>query len=86
MSRQRSLGKILSSDYVSIGELARLTGVRYSTLKYYTEEHLLPFEQDDEHLTRHYKRLESIDRIQEIKKLKEQKLSILEIKSILVKE
>ena len=38
MSRQRSMEKISSSEYVSIGELSRLTGCRYSTLKYYTEE------------------------------------------------
>ena len=36
MSRQRSLEAILASDYVTIGELARLTEVRYSTLKFYT--------------------------------------------------
>ena len=45
MSRQRSMEKIQASDYVSIGELARLTGCRYSTLKFYTEEGMLPFEQ-----------------------------------------
>ena len=33
------------SEYVTIGELVRLTGVRYSTLKFYTEEGMLPFEQ-----------------------------------------
>ena len=52
MSRQRSLEKILASEYVSIGELARLTDCRYSTLKYYTEEGMLPFEQAEENLTR----------------------------------
>ena len=38
MSRQRSMEKILASEYVSIGELVRITGCRYSTLKFYTEE------------------------------------------------
>ena len=52
MSRQRSMEKIQVSDYVSIGELARLTGCRYSTLKFYTEEGMLPFEQPEENLTR----------------------------------
>ncbi len=47
MSRQRSIEKIQASDYVSIGELARLTGCRYSTLKFYTEEGMLPFEQPE---------------------------------------
>ena len=45
MSRQRSMEVIEQSEYVTIGELVRLTGVRYSTLKFYTEEGMLPFEQ-----------------------------------------
>ncbi|MDR2197185.1 MAG: helix-turn-helix domain-containing protein, partial [Coriobacteriales bacterium] len=45
MSRQRSREAIASSEYVTIGELVRLTGARYSTLKFYTEEGMLPFEQ-----------------------------------------
>ena len=34
MSRQRSMEKILASEYVSIGELVRITGCRYSTLNF----------------------------------------------------
>ena len=45
MSRQRSMEVIANAEYVTIGELVRLTDVRYSTLKYYTEEGLLSFEQ-----------------------------------------
>ena len=48
MSRQRSMETILQSEYVTIGELVRLTDVRYSTLKFYTEEGLLPFEQAED--------------------------------------
>ena len=40
MSRQRSMETILQSEYVTIGELVRLTDVRYSNLKFYTEEGL----------------------------------------------
>lgn len=80
MSRQRSIEKVMSSDYVTIGELVRITNSRYSTLKYYTEEGMLPFEQEDTQLTRRYKRLDSIQRINEIKDLKKQGLSINEIK------
>lgn len=36
------------SEYVTIGELVRLTNVRYSILKFYTEEGMLPFEQTEE--------------------------------------
>ena len=52
MSRQRSMEVIEQSEYVTIGELVRLTGVRYSTLKFYTEEGMLPFEQAEENLPR----------------------------------
>ena len=83
MSRQRSMEVIKNSEYVTIGELVRLTDVRYSTLKFYTEEGMLPFEQAEENLTRRYKRVESIERISYIKELCEQKKTIPEIKSIL---
>ena len=85
MSRQRSLEVISNAEYVTIGELVRLTGARYSTLKFYTEEGMLPFEQEDTQLTRRYKRIESIERINEIKKLREQNYSIPEIKKKIVK-
>ena len=83
MSRQRSLETIEHSEYVTIGELVRLTGVRYSTLKFYTEEGMLPFEQAEENLTRRYRRVESIDRITYIRQLREQKMTIPEIKKLL---
>ena len=54
MSRQRSMEVIEQAEYVTIGELVRLTAVRYSTLKFYTEEGMLPFEQAEENLTRRY--------------------------------
>ena len=75
--------KILSSEYVTVGELVSLTGCRYSTLKYYTEEEILPFEQEEENLTRRYKREESIERISLIQELKKQGNSIAQIKEIL---
>ncbi len=86
MSRQRSTETIRQAEYVTIGELVRLTEVRYSTLKFYTEEGLLPFEQEEENLTRRYKRKESIERISLIKRLREEGLSIAELKKMLVSE
>ncbi len=80
MSRQRPLEKIIVSEYVTVGELVRLTGVRYSTLKYYTEEGMLPFEQAEENLTRRYRREETVRRLEAIKALKRQGLSVPEIK------
>lgn len=83
MSRKRSMDSILASEFVSIGELVRLTSSRYSTLKFYTEEGMLPFEQAEENLTRRYKREETIARISFIKERKAEGLSIPQIKEVL---
>ncbi len=64
---------------LSIGELAKLSGFRQSTLKFYTEIGLLPFSQDGERLLRKYKKEEALKRLEEIKKLKEKRLTIKEI-------
>lgn len=85
MSRQRSLDVIQNSEYVTIGELVRLTSVRYSTLKYYTEEGILPFEQAEEKLTRRYNRIESINRILLIRDLRNNGKTISDIKKLLNK-
>ena len=61
MARQRSMEAILASESVTIGELVRLTGIRYSTLKFYTEEGFLPFRQEERGLTRRYPREESTE-------------------------
>lgn len=82
MSRQRTLEKIMISDYVSIGELVRITGCRYSTLKYYTEEGLLFFEQEEENLTRRFPRDKAVAQIEEIRRLKKEGRNIAEIKAI----
>lgn len=83
MSRQRSMEAILASEYVTIGELVRLTDTRYSTLKFYTEEGFLPFCQEEANLTRRYPREETVKRIAEIKTLREQKKTIPQIREIL---
>ena len=69
MSRRRSMEVIEASEYVTIGELVRLTNVRYSTLKFYTEEGILPFEQAEENMTRRYRsEKKTIPEIKEILK------------------
>jgi len=83
LSRQRSIETVENADYVTIGELVRLTGVRYSTLKFYTEEGMLDFDQPETNLTRRYKRIETIERIALIKRLKEDGKTVPEIKNIL---
>ncbi len=76
MSRRRSPEAIAASEYVTIGELVRLSGSRYSTLKYYTEIGLIPFEQADSGLTRRYRREDSLERIAKILALRRKGASI----------
>ena len=83
MSRQRSMEVIRQAEYVTIGELVRLTDVRYSTLKFYTEQGLLPFEQAEQNLTRRYRREESVERIELLRRLREEGKSGGEIKEML---
>ena len=83
MSRQRSMEVIRQAEYVTIGELVRLTDVRYSTLKFYTEQGLLPFEQAEQNLTRRYRREESVERIELLRRLREEEKSVGEIKEML---
>ena len=83
MSRQRSMEVIRQAEYVTIGELVRLTDVRYSTLKFYTEEGMLPFEQAEQNLTRRYRREESVERIELLRRLREEGKSVGEIKEML---
>ena len=83
MSRQRSMEVIQQAEYVTIGELVRLTDVRYSTLKFYTEQGLLPFEQAEQNLTRRYRREESVERIELLRRLREEGKSVGEIKEML---
>ena len=86
MARQRSLEVIRQAEYVTIGELVRLTDVRYSTLKFYTEEGMLPFEQAGKNLTRRYRREESLARIARIRQLRKEGKSVPEIKALLGQE
>ncbi len=83
MSRQRSMEVIRQAEYVTIGELVRLTDVRYSTLKFYTEQGLLPFEQAEQNLTRRYRREESVERIELLRRLRGEGKSVGEIKEML---
>ena len=71
MSRRRSDDAIEQAEFVTVGELARITGIRYSSLKFYTEQSLLEFSQDDSGLTRRYRKEDAIRRLNEIQELKD---------------
>jgi len=70
---------IKEDNILTIGELAEVSGVRLTTLKYYTELGILPFNQDGERLTRKYNKEEALERLGKIKELKEKRLTIKEI-------
>lgn len=80
MSRRRSIETIQTAKFITIGELARLTNLRYSTLKYYTEEGMLPFVQAEERLTRRYEREKVMPILERINTLKKMGFRIYEIK------
>jgi len=75
----RPIQELKKADYLTISELAELKGVRYSTVKYYTELGLLPYKQKGEGLTRRYPREKASKRLNEILELKEKRFTIDEI-------
>jgi len=70
---------IEKNEILTIGELAEVSGTRLTTLKYYTELGILPFNQGGERLTRKYKKEEALERLEKINELKEKRLTIKEI-------
>ena len=64
---------------LTIGELAEVSGVRQTTLKYHTELGILPFNQAEKRLTRKYKKEKALERLEKIKELKGKRLTIKEI-------
>jgi DNA-binding transcriptional MerR regulator len=64
---------------LTIGELSEISGTRLTTLKYYTELGILPFNQAEKRLTRKYKEEEALERLEKIKEMKEKRLTIKEI-------
>ena len=70
---------IEKNEVLTIGELAEVSGIRLTTLKYYTELGILPFNQGGERLTRKYNKEEALERLKKIKKMKEKRLTIKEM-------
>jgi len=68
-----------SKKMLRIGELAKASGVRASTIKFYSEIGILPFEQESTRLARRYDEVKVIRRLKEIKKLREKGSSVEEI-------
>lgn len=68
-----------NNELLRIGELAELSEVRASTIKYYVEQELLPFEQEERKLGRHFNRTIALQRLKEIQALKDKRKTIEEI-------
>lgn len=76
---QKTLADIKQKDFLKMTELAELCGVRYSTIKYYGELGLLPYEQKGKRLAKYYPATEASQRVKAILKLREQGKSVSEI-------
>jgi len=86
MPRKRDLEQIKKLDFLKMSELAELNGVRYSTIKYYAELGLLPYEQKGKRLAKYYPRIEASQRLKAILKLREQGDTVPEIISQYIKK
>lgn len=81
MPRKRTLEEIKKMDYLKMSELSELCGVRYSTVKYYSELGLLPFEQKGKRLAKYYPADEASQRVKAILKMRADGKSVPEVVS-----
>ena len=84
--RKRTIEEIKKKDFLKLSELAELCEVRYSTIKFYSELGLLPFEQKGERLAKYYPAKEASQRLKEILKLREKGQTIPDIINGLIKK
>ena len=73
-----------TKQHLSRKELSELTGIRASTIRFYSDEGLLPFGQEGEGLARRYDRDQAARRLEEIQALQVLGLNIPQIKQRLV--
>jgi DNA-binding transcriptional MerR regulator len=83
--RKRTIDEIKKRDFLKMSELAELNGVRYSTIKFYSELGLLPFTQQGERLAKYYPAKEASQRLKEILRLREKGKTIPDIINGLIK-
>ena len=79
MQRKRTIEEIKKRELLKLSELAELNGVRYSTVKYYSELGILPYEQQGERLAKYYPAKEASQRLKAILNLRSKKKTIPEI-------
>ena len=79
MQRKRTIEEIKKREFLKLSELAELNEVRYSTVKYYSELGILPYEQQGERLAKYYPVKEASQRLKEILKMRGKGKTIPEI-------
>jgi len=84
--RKRTKKEIEKREFLKMSELAELNNVRYSTIKYYSELGLLPFEQMGKRLAKYYPAKEASQRLKEILRLREKGQTIPDIINGLIKK
>ena len=81
---KRTIEQIKGLEYLKMSELAELCGVRYSTVKYYSELGLLPYEQRGKRLAKYYHKETSSKRIADLMRMRAEGKSVAEIINILI--
>lgn len=85
MPRKRTIEEIKKREFLKLAELAELNGVRYSTIKFYSELGLLPFKQRGKRLAKYYPAKEASQKLKKILKLRDKGQSIPEVISHFIK-
>ena len=83
--RKRTTKETKKMEFLKLSELAELNGVRYSTIKFYAELGLLPFEQKGKRLAKYYPAKEASKKLKEILKLRAKGKAIPDIINGLIK-
>ncbi len=76
--RKRSLDEIKKRELLKMSELAEASGLRYSAIRF-SQTGILPFEQEGKRLGKYYNQKGAVKRLNEIKKLKNKRLTIKKI-------
>ena len=84
--RKRTIEEIKKRDFLKMSELAELCGVRYSTIKFYAELGLLPYEKQGKRLAKYYPAKEASQRVKEILRLRDEGKSVGEVITHLLKQ
>lgn len=76
---KRTPEQLEALDYLKMSELAEYCGVRYSTVKYYSELGLLPYEQRGARLAKYYPKEEASKRLKDILNMRGEGKTVPEI-------